>query len=236
MKKSFTLIELLVVIAIIAILAAMLLPALSAARERAKAANCASRLKNIGLWMNMYADSFDELYPPPYMDKDYKYNGAAGDNYYWNERLYSFVTGDTILKVRKDSQSENFFSCPSLPNIRTGTDRFAFSSYGFRIYEVKEDYTIKRSVLEDPSMAGFIHDAARVSTSEGSQLIYNKTSGNRALHVRHSNTFNTMFADGHVAAETEKNYAVHIFGKFLTNQNNKSYWDLYVNKTPIKKD
>ena len=186
--------------------------------------------------MNMYADSFDELYPPPYMNRDYKYNGAAGDNYCWNQRLYSFVTGNAMNKVALDGQSENFFSCPSLPNIRTGSDMFFFSSYGFRIYDVKEAYTIKRSVLEDPSMAGFIHDAARVSTSEGSPLIYNKKTGNRALHVRHGNTFNTMFADGHVDAETEKNYAVHIFSTYLTNQNNKSYWDIYVNKTPIKKD
>ena len=55
-RCRFTLIELLVVIAIIAILAAILMPALSSARERAKSTQCTNNLKQLSMRMFSYAD------------------------------------------------------------------------------------------------------------------------------------------------------------------------------------
>lgn len=111
-ENGFTLIELLVVIAVIAILAAILFPVFARARENARRSSCASNLKQIGLGVIQYAQDYDEIMAPAYLDGScYGPGGqtatnAAGctGNVKWMDIIYPYV------------KSEQIFNCPSAPS------------------------------------------------------------------------------------------------------------------------
>ena len=93
-RKGFTLIELLVVIAIIAILAAMLLPALSTAREKARQAVCMSNLKQLALAIQMYVDDYDGYF----MAASAVFADASRYSWDWFVRKGGYATNDRIFR------------------------------------------------------------------------------------------------------------------------------------------
>ncbi|HWL07422.1 MAG TPA: DUF1559 domain-containing protein [Planctomicrobium sp.] len=92
-QKGFTLIELLVVIAIIAILVALLLPAVQQAREAARRSQCKNNLKQIGLALHNYHDTFS-TFPPGWVShlthftsNDFTNNRFTGRNWGWSAMI-----------------------------------------------------------------------------------------------------------------------------------------------------
>jgi prepilin-type N-terminal cleavage/methylation domain-containing protein/prepilin-type processing-associated H-X9-DG protein len=205
-RRAFTLIEILVVIAIIAILAAILFPVFSRARENARRASCMSNLKQIGLAFIQYTQDYDQRYPlssyptesvswtvsaQPYMKSIQLFrcpsdagsrwdtlplaSPANGDNYYTTSYIINaWIAGESQYSNLAGINSPSVFIVLSEANTDvTQRDHFHPFCWG--------------ASPEDCS-AGFAattFDSAKNQTKE--------------LAVkRHLDTFNALYADGHV--------------------------------------
>ena len=238
---GFTLIELLVVIAIIAILAAMLLPALSAARESARSTACVNNASSIGKYTQMYADDNNDWAPFA------KYNQGSGFSIYyapqigysWYIQIAPYANWETAGSGLKNVINTSELECISRELPASGqmggtkinfapTQAYFHSNSNCTQYQIGgvDCYRLSYTNMSDPSALLFVLDAAPPGNPWAlNPSLYDHTYsvGNfePPLH-QGGKAWNASFFDGHVEAVLQKTTAKTSISKGVFPFYNKS--------------
>ena len=190
----FTLIELLVVIAVIAILASLLLPALGAARKRATQSLCASNLKQIGTYVNLYFHDHNDYFP----------GAVTGSNPFYND-LEPYTEIPRAVLCTGKSAAAKMYWCPADKNREALL--YSYFSYGQNYY-MRWDYLNNFSRVTGimmPSVKIYLLDSQRDTGTyigSGTTISGNSypfgTQTETGADFRHNGNDNNLFADFHV--------------------------------------
>lgn len=216
MRGGFTLIEILVVVSIISLLVAMLLPVLSQAREAARAVQCLSQQRQVGIQAHYYANDYNgwmTQYWVGVQDANGLVLGHRSNNRFNYNQFLAY------LYSHQDAAAGPFtiYQCPAFSAATNGREQV----YGWR----KQELADQSARLYQPTVTGGFFDlhhfeapsrsylaadtyhesGAGLQNVAGLNLIgaSNPFSGDRGLHLRHSGSINVLFADASASARNQ---------------------------------
>ena len=222
--RAFSLIELLVVIAIIAILAALLLPALSQAKQKAYSVICKNNEHEMGLALHMYLADY-HLYP-------YESQSAGPTADYWYQDLgIYYPRGTWVGEANVGGVWNTNYQCPALKGAFLGGpyQTYAYNCFGtypFGHQTVQQPLglpAVSESGVIAPSDMFAIADARAVLAPPRIYGFFDMSMGGftfsgEAQISRHGNGFNYLFCDGHVQL-INRSYYISVMNSCL-NWNN----------------
>ena len=199
MKRAFTLIELLVVIAIIGMLIALLLPAVQAARELARRAQCSNNLMQLGIAVKNYENGFGLLPSGTVDEKGPIRNVPLGNHMGWIPRLLPFLEQNALYneinfnKGVYDPENRSAWLHPSLPPVL----RCPSDGNSYRRGTVSD-------VLTQPAESNYkaCHSGSEIPIDEDNDGVFFLNSKLRSRDIYDGTSNTIFFGEAIVVADT----------------------------------